>query len=64
MKYLIRAKGQKNSAHYWNEAAMDTLCTMWTTGGMDRRRKWLLLDSPGEHPICHMCATKAAGVAV
>jgi hypothetical protein len=54
MQFLIRGKGKKNAAHYWD--GKDTACRMWSTGGMNQGRKWSVHDDPGEHPICTMCA--------
>ncbi len=31
-KYLIRNQGKKQKAHLWD--GVDTLCTMWSTGGL------------------------------
>lgn len=53
LQYLIRANGRKNSAHYWT--GNDTLCRLWSTGGMNQRRKWLVKRDTEGHPICTMC---------
>lgn len=56
-KYLIRVKGKKKSAHYWD--GTDTLCHLWSTGGMNQRKGWRVYDEPGEHPLCTMCINNA-----
>lgn len=58
MEYLIRDQGTKNSAHFW--IGTDTACKMWTTGGMNQRRKWSVHSDPGTHPICQMCLNISA----
>jgi hypothetical protein len=59
--FLIRDKGTKNSAHYWD--GNDTACRMWSTGGMNKDRKWSVHADPGSHPICSMCASAWPGLA-
>lgn len=53
VQYLFRGHGTRNSAHYWN--GKDTLCRLWSTGGMNPRRKWIVAPDPQGHPICTMC---------
>jgi hypothetical protein len=54
MKYLIRKTGKKVKAHLWING--DTLCRMWSTGGLKQSR-FEIRDDRGEHEICHMCRT-------
>ncbi len=57
MKYLVVVKhswkGKKS--HLWD--GNDTLCRMYSTGGLTGR-KYRLSDSSGESDICQMCRTK------
>jgi hypothetical protein len=50
--YLIRKIGAKAKAHIWN--GNDTLCRMWSTGGLKRSRFEVRQDR-GAHEVCHMC---------
>jgi hypothetical protein len=52
MKYLIRKNGTKQKAHVW--LGGDTVCRMWSTGGLKRDR-FEVRDDRGEREICHMC---------
>lgn len=52
--FLIRDKHPSASAHYWD--GRDTACKMWSTGGLNKNRKWAVHATPGNHPICTMCA--------
>ena len=54
MKYLVRKKGQKQKAHLWTGG--DTVCRMWSTGGL-KQPQFDVVDTPGDHEICHMCKT-------
>ena len=51
--YFYRESGTRNKAHYWDGS--DTLCRMWTTGGMNQRRKWIVSNAPHGHPLCTRC---------
>lgn len=51
--FLIRKTGAKVKAHLWN--GEDTLCRMYSTGGMKRNRFWVAPNA-GLHEICHMCS--------
>lgn len=70
MKYLIRLKKGKARAHLWNGS--DTVCRMWSTGGLRARRQFLVCDTPEGRKICHMCqavtnkltAQKAEGIVI
>ena len=57
MKVLIRGlgKGKKPRAHIWING--DTLCRMFSTGGM-RPDKYRLVDRTDDMVICSMCAVK------
>jgi len=53
MKYLIRKKGKNKAAHIWT--GQDTVCRMWSTGGIDKRRAYDVFDESKGLRICHMC---------
>lgn len=50
-EYLIRDKGNVKAAHIWNGS--DTLCRMWSTGGMNK--SYGIYKTPEGHEICQMC---------
>jgi hypothetical protein len=52
MKFLIRKQGAKVKAHLWT--GDDTVCRMWSTGGLKQPRFEVRVDR-GDHEICHMC---------
>lgn len=56
MRYLIRKRGEKVKAHYWD--GMDTACRMASTGGL-KMDGFAVTDSPMGKQICHMCQMKA-----
>jgi len=66
MQYLVRSKPLKlrsrgratNVAHLWD--GHDTLCTMWSTGGL-KKSSYLVAADPGTARICTMCGEQAAG---
>lgn len=41
-------------SHVWT--GNDTLCRMWSTGGLNRERYWKFFESPPTE-MCHQCAT-------
>lgn len=58
MKYLIRNKGNKQSAHIWLDN--DTSCKMYSTGGLGKKidhefKRYSLHDSESGKTICTMC---------
>lgn len=53
MKYLIRTKGKNKAAHIWT--GQDTVCRMWSTGGIDKRRMYDVHDDNKGLRICHIC---------
>lgn len=58
MEYLICKKKKKNKAHIWSDG--DTLCTMWSTGGLkqmdrDGYPRFDTFDNPRGHEVCTMC---------
>ena len=55
--YFFRAKAKNNSAHLWT--GDDTACRMWSTGGMDRSRRWETSTDPGERRVCKLCLTQS-----
>jgi very-short-patch-repair endonuclease len=52
MKYLIKIKGDKKSAHLWN--GVDTFCKMYSTGGINKNYV-KITDTSENHPVCVMC---------
>lgn len=53
--------GKKNTrAHIWTED--DTVCRMWSTGGL-KRESYEVQDDRGNHKICHMCELLAVRAA-
>ncbi len=56
MKYLIRKTGERQKAHF--RADNDTLCRMWSTGGLIQQRYQIQETAQGRD-ICHMCAQVA-----
>lgn len=56
MTFLIRKQGAKVKAHIWTGS--DTVCQMWSTGGMKQSR-FEVREDRGEHEICHMCQEQA-----
>jgi hypothetical protein len=52
LRYLVRPKGKKSKAHVWSNG--DTLCRMWSTGGL-KITGYTLTDDRGTHEVCHMC---------
>ena len=59
MKYLIRTRKGKVlhtkhiRAHYWLEETNDTICRMYSTGGMHQTRYEVYNDPQGKE-ICQM----------
>jgi len=53
--YLIKNRGQTNKAHYWT--GVDTVCRMWSTGGMARKNDYFVSDGPNGRAVCSMCKT-------
>jgi len=57
MKYLIRLKKNKARAHLWNGS--DTVCRMWSTGGLRAKKQFVVCDTSEGRKICHMCQSVA-----
>ena len=53
MKYLIRLGKKKARAHLW--LGRDTVCRLYSTGGIRAKSKFIVCDSPENRPICVMC---------
>ena len=53
MKYLVR-KRKRKVAHIWS--GTDTACKMYSSNCWSKD-KFLVLDKPGNLPVCHMCKT-------
>jgi hypothetical protein len=54
MQYLRRVEIEagKSKSHIWT--GDDTACRMWSTGGLNRTRRWVVEDK-ALRPICTMC---------
>lgn len=50
--YLYRSK-ETSAAHVWD--GKDTACRMWSTGGMNRQRKYEKSETTGGRKVCAMC---------
>lgn len=55
-RYLV-AQGPNAKAHLWT--GTDTVCRMWSTGGLDQRL-YRVTDNPKQRPTCTMCAAVQA----
>ena len=51
--YLLNPKKNKSAAHHWD--GHDTLCRLFSTGGMTKRKQEVF-DEPMGKPICLMCS--------
>ena len=58
MKYLIRRGKKKARAHLW--LGRDTVCRLYSTGGIKAKSKFIVCDSPENRPICVMCGIVCA----
>ena len=52
LMYLLNPLKNKSAAHYWD--GQDTLCRMFSTGGLTKRKQKIFNDPMGK-PICLMC---------
>lgn len=57
-KFLLRDFGGKHkryvgAAHIWD--GNDTRCRMWSTGGITKKKRYRVTDSPEGHRICALC---------
>ena len=50
--YLLNPLKAKSAAHYWD--GKDTLCRMYSTGGLSKLKQQIFNDPMGK-PICSMC---------
>jgi hypothetical protein len=55
--YLIKGQGTKARAHLWT--GTDTVCRMWSTGGLSKSKYSVCSDSGGRK-TCHMCLAGGA----
>ena len=54
MIYLTHSKAKKKYvAHIWT--GKDTVCRMWSTGGLKKHMGWVHLDNPAGLKVCAMC---------
>jgi hypothetical protein len=57
MEYLVKTKGpdgkQLGRCHIWDGG--DTLCRMWSTGGIGTRGCWVVTDEKPVRGICSNC---------
>jgi hypothetical protein len=51
--YLLNPLKNKSAAHHWD--GQDTLCRLFSTGGMTKRKQEVF-DEPMGKPICLMCS--------
>lgn len=51
--YLLNPLKNKSAAHHWD--GNDTLCRLFSTGGMTKRKQEISNDTMGK-PICLMCS--------
>jgi len=63
MSYLFNELKPMGKYHYWVDVvhmADDTVCRLWSTGGIKTTRKgWVVVkDKPVGRELCHMCAMK------
>lgn len=55
-KYLYRKEKQNTKAHIWMPAQEDTLCKMWSTGGLKQGlRDWVIKDNRNNRDVCGVC---------
>jgi len=52
MKYLVPIK-KKSKAHLWDEEKQDSVCRMWSTGGL-KKSSYSLGDNTSRQ-ICSLC---------
>lgn len=52
-KYLICQEKRQTKAHLWD--GLDTLCTMWGTGGLGNAKGYKLYKTNLGRDICWMC---------
>ena len=50
----------RQRAHRWDNALQDTVCRMWSTGGIRKRETFVFSDDAGGRQICVMCDVNAA----
>ena len=53
LMYLLNPLKNKSAAHHWD--GHDTLCRLFSTGGMTKRKQEISSDTMGK-PICLMCS--------
>lgn len=57
MQYLLRQQagkpGKKRVAHLWD--GEDTVCRLWSTGGIISKDNYKVEDDPGDRRLCGMC---------
>ncbi len=52
-KFLICKEKRQTKAHFWD--GLNTLCTMWNTGGLGRAKGYHLYNTNLGREICWMC---------
>lgn len=55
-KWLVKIRGDgvlKARAHVW--LGNDTVCRMWSTGGLGSPKNYAVLEERGNHDICSNC---------
>lgn len=53
----MRPDKKNQRAHLWD--GKNTLCRMWSTGGLRAKKKFGVYDSNMGRKICHMCRERA-----
>jgi hypothetical protein len=51
--YLLNPAKNKSAAHHWD--GKDTLCRLYSTGGLTKSKQHVFGDAMGK-PICLMCS--------
>jgi hypothetical protein len=63
-QYLVKVVGKKqNVAHYWDSEKQDTICRLWSTGGIHSKDNFVVKQTPHGRAICKLCKGKADPVA-
>jgi hypothetical protein len=62
MSYLYNKLKPKAKFHFWIDVdgmKQDTVCRLWSTGGINQRRKgWSVVAEKPDRDLCHMCSER------
>src|SRR5271166_5532841 len=58
-RYLVKNHGKKTRAHYWTGS--DTVCRMWSTGGLRDKSRYSVTSDDAGLPVCQLCQNQAGG---